>query len=181
MQKPAECSSCPYVKASTGFCPDWTPPNPKLAIILRAASKDEVITGQMMSGKGGRFWFWEFFEKAGLKREDVLISKVLRCCPNVGVFPIGAQKKQAVEACKRWDDGLKKFDPNVFLVSFSFFDLMKNPAQAKFIRRVIEKARGFIAEGRRPAILMGEEAREKYAPGLQGAGKKWNGHWWEVV
>jgi hypothetical protein len=181
MQKPTSCSGCAFIKGSSGFCADWTPPNPKLAIVLRAASKDEVINGQMMSGKGGRFWFYEFFEKAGLTRQDVLISKVLRCNPNVGIFPIGAQKKQAVEACKRYDGDLQKFAPDIFIVSFSFVDLMKSPAQAKFIRRAIQKAKGFIEAGRRPAILFGIEAREKYAPGLAGAMKKFQGHWWEVA
>lgn len=180
VRKPESCSGCEYLKKSSGYCPDWTPPSPKLAIILRAASKDEVINGEMMSGKAGRFWWFELFQKAGFTKQDVLISKVLRCNPNVGVFPVGVEKKKAVEACRRYDGDLQKFNPDIFIVSFSPVDLMKSPSQIKFIRRVIEKAKEFIATGRRPAILFGIEAREKYAPWLQGQMKKWNGHFWEV-
>ena len=181
LKKPSSCDGCAYLKGSSGYCADWTPSNPKLAIILRAASKDEVINGEMMSGKAGRYWFYEFFTKAGFDRKDVLISKVLRCNPNIGVFPIGAEKKKAVEACKRYDGPIQQFNPDIFIVSFSPVDLMKSPAQVKFIRRVIEKVKGFIAEGRRPAILFGIEAREKYAPWLAGQMKKFQGHYWEVA
>jgi uracil-DNA glycosylase family 4 len=178
MQKNPGCSGCVFAKSSVGFCPDAVPTSPKLAIVLRMAGKDEVINGQAMSGKAGRWWFSEFFEKVGLRRSDVLIANVLRCFPNSGEFPVGILRKQTITSCRRWDSDLEKFKATHYIVTFSPTALFKAPQQVKLIRRSVELAKQFIDEGKRPILLMGDETREKYAPWLQGQMKKWNRHWW---
>jgi len=178
--KPSQCNGCPLIKLSTGFCPDLVPISPKVAIVLKMATKDEVINGVAMSGKAGWFWWKEFIYPAGFKREDVLVANVLRCYPHSGDFPIGAMKKQAVAACRRWDFAIEAFRPTVAITTFNPAKVYQSPQLGKFVRRTMEKAKGFVEAGERPLVLMGEEAREKYAPWLAGQMKKWNGHWWRL-
>lgn len=145
------------------------------------AGKDAVISGDPIGGKGDRYFFHEYFEKEGLRRSDVLIANVIRCCSNTGQFPTGALKKQAIVGCaKRWDGDLLNWKPDIMLVTFSPLDTFKSPALGKFIRTAVRHAIEFSKQGYRPALLMGNEPREKYAPWLTGAGKKWQRTWWKV-
>jgi uracil-DNA glycosylase family 4 len=181
VKKPTEiCGTCTFSKSSTGFCADWVPPNPKIAVVLKMPGKDELITGAPMTGKGGRYWFFEFFEKVGLTRQDVLLAYVLRCFPNDSSFPIGMMRRTAMNTCKKWDSGLRAWNPNLFIVSINPTMLFKAPAQAKFLKRGVEKALHFASQGYRPVLLCGDEARDKYAPWLRGASKKWCGHYEEI-
>ncbi len=181
MTKPPSCAPCPFYKLSTGFCPDSPAPHPKLALVGRFPGKDDLVSGAPWSGKGGRYWWREFIEPLGLTPGEVLICNVLRCYPNTHEFPIGTMKGKAVEACRQWDGALKAFNPNVWGISFNPGNLMKNPQQVKFLRRAMKRAGEYAREGQRPCLLLGQEAREKFASGLGGQEKWWQGHWWEGV
>jgi hypothetical protein len=56
--------------------------------------------------------------------------------------------------------------------------LLATPNQACFLKRSLNKLRKLADEGYRPVLLMGEEARETYAPWLHGSQKEWQGYWW---
>jgi uracil-DNA glycosylase len=178
MTKPELCKACPFAKSSTGFCGDFAPANPRIAVVLKMPGKEDLIWGPM-SGKAGRYWFREFMEPCGLTRETILFSSVIRCFPNGGEFPIGAQRKAAIASCREWDGKLKLFAPNVFGVSVNPAILLRNPQQTKFLRRAMQRAVEYADAGYRPCVLLGEEARDKYAPWLQGQMKRWQGHWFE--
>jgi hypothetical protein len=180
MTKPPQCAACPFVKGSTGFCADFVPARPKIAVVLKMPGKQEVVTGTPMSGGAGHYWWKEFMWPQGLRKEDVLIANVIRCYPNGNEFPIGKLRVLATQTCAlNWDDDLKKFDPNIFGVSVNPAALLRNPQQTKFLKRAIHRAVELANEGYRPCLLLGEEAKAKFAPWLEGGMKQWQGHWFE--
>lgn len=181
MTKPSAClTSCPFAKASTGFCPDFIPASPKIAVVLKMPGKSEVVTGVPMSGGGGYFWWKDFVWPVGLQKEDVALFNVIRCYPNGNEFPIGKLRGQAINTCAGlWDAPLKAFDPNVFGISINPTTLFRNPQQTKFLKRALLRAKEYSDAGYRPLLLLGEEAKSKFAPWLDGGMKQFQGHWWE--
>jgi hypothetical protein len=83
----------------------------------------------------------------------------------------------AIACCRQWDTELVEFKPTVVGVTFNPAALLRTPQQTKFLLRSLEKAKKLADAGERPLLLMGEEAREVYAPHLHGSMKKWQGHW----
>lgn len=180
MTKPPQCSSCPLVKQSTGFCGDLSPKKPKLAVVMRMPSKADLVSGEPMSGPGGWHFWKDFIWPMGWSKEDVLIANVIRCYPNTGDFPTGKERVKGTAKCAElWDGGLLTFNPNVWGVSVAPHMLYATPNQKKFLARAFERAKEYIAEGKRPCLLLGTEAMNKFAPWLQGGMKQWQGHWWE--
>lgn len=180
MRKPEPCLSCPFAKYSTGFCADYFPAEPKLAIVLKMAGKDEVISGSPMTGKAGRFWEYEYLRPLGIERKDVIICNVIRCYPNGGVFPTGKMKESAIVACEHWNHLIEMFQPNLWIVTFNPASVMRTPQQGKLLKRAFELMWQKVAEGYKPVVLAGEEARELYAPWLKGQMKKWQRTHWET-
>jgi hypothetical protein len=180
MTKPPQCAACPFVKHSTGFCPDYVPSSPKLAIVLKMPGKSEVVTGVPMSGGAGHYWWKDFMWPAGFQKEDVLLANVIRCYPNGNEYPTGKLRVLATNTCAvNWDDPLKTFDPNIIGVSINPASLMRNPQQTVFLKKAIRRAKEYSDAGYRPLLLLGEEAKAKFAPWLEGGMKQWQGHWWE--
>lgn len=180
MTKPLQCSSCPFAKKSTGFCRDLVPAAPKLAVVLGMPEKWDVASGKPLSGGSGYRWWKEFVWPVGLRNEDILVSNVVRCYSNSGDFPTGKDGALAVKQCGEiWGGSLRQFNPNVIGVSVDPTTLYKSPNQAKFLRRALVRAKEFIDEGKRPCLLLGPEAKAKFAPWLNGPMKQWQGHWWE--
>jgi len=179
MTKPDFCRTCPMSAArSTGFVPDLVPLAPVAAFVLRMPSKDDLLFGEPMTGRGGRAWEHNFLAPTGLRRDQVIIANVLRCYPSAGEFPTGKLRGDAVRHCQHWDAAVEQFQPNVWGVSIAPGNLLKTPNQEVFLRRAMARVKQFVDEGYRPCLLMGEEAREKYAPWLAGNMKKWQNHWW---
>ena len=176
--KPEYCKTCPFAKHSTGFVRDYVPKDPKLAIVVRMPNKDEIVSGVPFSGRMGWKTFKDYFSPVGLKREDVLISQSIRCSPNTGVFPVGQERKLALESCRHWDEGIVKFNPTIWGTSFNPVMMIAMPSTGKFLKRAVERAVDYIEKGHRPCLLLGEEAREVYGPWLLGSMKKWQGFWW---
>lgn len=180
MTKPPACSSCQFAKQSTGFCADRIPTNPKLAVVLGMPEKWDVASGKPLSGGSGYRWWKEFVWPVGLREEDILVSNVVRCYSNSGDFPTGKLGIVAQKTCEEvWGGPLREFNPNVFIVSVDPTKLFKSPNQAKFLKRAMVRVKEFIEEGKRPCLLLGPEAKAKFAPWLNGAMKQWQGHWWE--
>src|SRR5690606_32887139 len=107
---------------------------PKLALISRFPYKDDLVNGQPLTSKQGRYFEREFLWSLGLKREDVVISNVLRCYPDKGAYPTGKVKEQAVWFCRRYDSALIEFNPNVWVVTIHPTALMQAPNLDKFLR-----------------------------------------------
>ncbi|HOQ47949.1 MAG TPA: uracil-DNA glycosylase family protein [Bryobacteraceae bacterium] len=180
MKKPDECKGCPLMKNSTGFCGDYYPDEPIMAMVLKMPGKDEVINGEPMTGRAGKFWEKEYLHPLGLRRQDVLIANTIRCFPHGGEFPTGKVRKGALAYCRRWDV-LDKFRPDLWIVTFNPAAILRSPQQGKFFTRALEFARDRAREGYRPVILAGEEAKEVYAPWLDGSMKKWERHYWGEI
>lgn len=179
MIKPPPCQSCPYASQSTGFCTDHVPLSPVAAFVFRTPSKDDLIFGEPLTGRGGRAWEHKFLSVVGLRRDQVILAHTLRCLPNSGEkFPIGRMRTEAVKFCRRWDEWERQFQPNVWGVTINPGQLLVTPNQEVFLRRAMDRLKGYVDTGYRPVLLMGEEARETYAPWLHGATKKWQNHWW---
>jgi Uracil DNA glycosylase superfamily len=177
--KPPACSTCPY-KASTGFVEDWVPDHPKIAIVMKMPSRDDLIKGIPASGKMGWYLWKDFLTPLGLGRDDVLLANVVRCFPNGGEFPIGKMRKEAIKHCGQWDQGIKEWGPTVMGISFSPAALMRSSQQTRFLERAIERAVDYSCAGEKPLLLLGEEAKEKYAPWLNGGLKTWQGTWFAI-
>jgi len=176
MTKPPYCKDCLFVKLSTGFVPDFVGEDPKMAVVLKMPGRDEIISGEPMTGKAGWYWDTNFLEPLGIKRENLIIGNTIRCFPNGGSYPTGKNKTGAWKACEHWCAAILKFQPQVIGVTFNPAALLRNPQQEKMLRRSMEKAWGYALAGERPLLLMGEEAKDLYASNLTGMIKHWQGH-----
>ncbi len=180
MTKPPECSKCPFAKRSTGFVQDLCPSKPLFAILLKMPGKDEIVQQEPMVGKAGQYFEKEFLRPLGIARRQVMICNTIRCFPNDTDFPIGQMKKDAIATCRQWDTGIREFKPNVVGITFNPAALLRNPQQTRMVRRAVERALEYAKKGKRPLLLMGEEARDTYAPWLDGPQKRWQGHFVEI-
>ena len=58
--------------------------------------------------------------------------------------------------------------------------LMATPNQEVFLIRALEKTQAYILAGRKPLLLLGDEARDKYLPHIKGSMKRFQGHMEEI-
>lgn len=79
LDKPSECATCAYSRIGTGFCPDWSPPNPKLAVLCEAAGSNEIIDREPLVGAAGWVFTRNFLFALGYTRSDVMLCNTLRC------------------------------------------------------------------------------------------------------
>lgn len=179
MTKPDYCRTCPMHKTGTGFVPDAAPSDPLIAVMLRAPNKDDILFGEPLTGKGGRYWEREFLWPLDVRRDQVLLTNVLRCHTGER-YPIAKVRTQAEKQCRHWDTALTAWNPNALIVTFNPALLFLNPAQELFIKRAFEKAVGLAHLGYRPLVVCGDEALNMYAPWLQGGLKRWQGHSMEI-
>lgn len=182
LQKPESCKLCPFRYVGAGFCPDSPGMSPKVAMLFPLPAEDDIYEGVPLRSRGGRAWLWRLVEQPlGFKRDDILIANILRCRPAnafKGEYPTGKLAKQAEKNCRVHDEAIRKFDPNIFIVSEYPGKVLTNPPLLRQIQRHVERAFRFAEQGDRPILLMGEEALHLVAPELSGT-KKWLGHWWE--
>lgn len=189
-KKPEGCKICPYAAISAGFLPDWSPIAPKIALLCEASSTDEILNGIPWTGGAGWKWFYDLIASNGRRKEDVLISKTLRCNPPGypwrKTYPNGTMRAQAESACRQYDDlggrerdktSLKTFDPDMFIVSLHPSVLLKSPSALLLLREHFAKAFRFSDAGRRPVVALGDKALGIVAPYLKGSSKRWSGHW----
>lgn len=191
--KPDYClNNCPRGRyGGVGFVPDWYGKNPKLSLVLVKPTKEETLERNPFSSGYSRFFFATVGKQLGLRRDDLVVSYVLRCS---GSYPIGKTRKLAEQTCRAWDcksadtrglpgipGGLVRFDPNLFIVTFGLDDALEVDAFQSCMVNDIEKALRFAGSGFRPCVLMGKEAMELMPcmSGQTGGVKKWRGHHWE--
>lgn len=193
LQRPDTCAPCKLHYAHFGFCPDYYPPAPVLAMCLEAPGADEVQNGVPLSGRTGELWEKKLLAPLGYQREDVLIVNTIRCRPPNNQYPKGNVAIHAQQLCRQYDDvhgpvdcdgtlipgGIRKFDPNLFMITEHPAALFRSPAMTRMIMRHMDKAFAKAKDGWRVCILMGAQAMHLVAPELTGGIKHWHGHYFE--
>jgi hypothetical protein len=175
--KPAWCrDNCPLGKNRwrQGFAEDSGTADAKLLCIWENPSADDVDKREAASdAMGGLFNGW--LRDLGLHRSDVLIANTLRCAD-----PSGASSpKGGFGPCRHWDDKINTYDPNIWGVTYNPSQCLAVPQWRLYVKRAIEMALMYRAEGRRPALLMGTQAMNAFLPHLQGGVGTWKCHFEE--
>lgn len=194
-RKPAGCLACQFHQSGAGFVADHGPVNPRLALLLDYPSADDVMEQRPWSGRGGYAWIKQFLEPVGLRRDEVLISSILRCRPTgfPTKYPTGSLKRNCEITCRQYDSkqwsagglidgGIVGYNPNMFIITLAPIDSRMVPALGRLIVKDMEKAVRKASEGFRPLILMGTEAMDLVCPFLSGKGgaPAWRGHYMEA-
>jgi uracil-DNA glycosylase len=76
------CIKCPLYKGRTQAVIGVGPMNPKVMFIAEAPGENEDKTGLPLVGQAGKN-FASLLSEAGLKREDVYITNVVKCRPHI--------------------------------------------------------------------------------------------------
>ncbi len=192
--KPPLCQFCKFSFKGRGFVPDYVGSDPKLALMFPFPLKDEVIEREALKSNAGWYYLKNFVEPFGYGKQNLIISHVLRCgVPWSGRkkdydYPIGAVRLNAENSCRVYDNqhsergelalgGLQDFLPDLYLITFDPKDIRKVPAYFRQLKRDMEKAWKFVAQGRRPVVLFGNEPAELVAEYIRGKGsaKAWRG------
>lgn len=194
-RKPEGCRYCPANK-NIGFCYDYFPENPKIALLFPAPRKVDVIYPVARIDKR----LISVLEEFGIDPlHDVAISHFIRCSPKVSrfdsrTFPSGPASK-ALQVCRRYDSvsgvsdefrglvtsgrGVTSWKPTHGLVTYSMHDFVKVPAMAHLISEDLRKACRMTSNGARFVVLFGREVSEAVFPDCfqPGAGgmKAWRG------
>jgi hypothetical protein len=186
-------NNCPRATIGVGFVPDFVPEAPRIAIMLPKPEKDDATNFEAATGPLGRFLTNILLRQAGITKDEVLITHVLRC--STWNYPTGPDAGRAERSCRNFDrhtavggarlsntgSSLESWGPNVFIPTFDLGKLAEVGAYYALALDDVRKAMRFAASGYRPLLLMGAEATFFLAPWLAGAGgiKNWRGHWWE--
>lgn len=159
---------------------------PKIAMIFDMPSGADVREQAPLSGEDGAAWEKMFITDLGYRREDVLMSHVLRCRQKNDKFghplyPKEPMRKRGELNCRHYDLRLNEFDPNLYVISLHPRSIRLIGAHARQIARDVNKAFTFAGQGYRPAVLLGEPAAELYFPWMKAGGglKNWRGHYWQ--
>lgn len=191
--KPAYCfASCPRAYSASGFVPDYVPENPRIAVVQALPASDDALYSIPFSGGYGRMFWAVFGKQFGLRKEDVLVSTLLRC-HSKGNYPTGVDVPRAERACRHWDyyahagrglaaSGLRSlatWNPNWYTTTFGLDKIVEIDAFMALAIEDFRKALRFQKAGFRPCVLLGTEVLRVVAPWLSGGVKDWRGHWWE--
>lgn len=185
-KKPMGCAGCEYSQVGVGFCADERPAAPRIAWVLEAPGGDEILEGRPLWGRAGQRWLWQLVVRNGYKREDVLLCSVLRCRPRgngdrkaqLNDFPTGKLREEAERNCRQYDERLKEFAPDTYVVTLHPKMLLTSAAMTRLVKKDVKLAFDLAERGRRVAVLMGDKAMHLVAPWLKNGVKGWRGHWW---
>ena len=197
-EKPSECQTCPFSLRSKGFVGDFVGSNPKVALLLSFPHNADILERMPLKGDWWNYILREFLYPSGFKKENLLVSYVLRCKPPWNPkrrqpgYPTGRTRDMAEIGCRVYDDrhmvdgelepqGLLNFDPNIVLVTFDLKDVLGVPAYKRQIQRDLQKAKMLVEKGYRPLVTFGSEATELHLPWVRGKGgaKAFRGHFTE--
>lgn len=112
MNKPDTCQGCPLAEKGKGFCPDKMTEQPVFLFQGEAPGKNEAEQGEPFVGKAG-FVLKEWLIKAvpklavALGKKQVSFGNTLRCLPpevQGRPYPKGAEKEQAEQHCRQYDN-----------------------------------------------------------------------------
>jgi len=177
-KRPVACNQCPLSACSFGFTPDKEPPSPLVYLIRRQPTKEEISSGEVVMKD-----YWNDLVGA-LDKDRIGYASMIRCSFDMRKIPVSLIK--AINICRVHDNGIEKFNPNSFIITYDINDAFKIPAYKAFIKRAFELALTYVNEGYRPAILMGHEVSKAINPHLfadtgneRGTTfKDWVGHHW---
>ncbi|MFW9831060.1 MAG: uracil-DNA glycosylase family protein [Candidatus Thorarchaeota archaeon] len=93
-QEILECHKCPLANSRTQAVPGVGPDNATLVIIGEAPGRQEDLQGEPFVGAAGRL-LTKLLEQAGIKRESVFITNVVKCRPPENRQPTQSER----EAC----------------------------------------------------------------------------------
>src|SRR5579871_3100055 len=197
--KPVECDTCLFNPYSYGFVPDFVGSNAKIAIMFSYHEKDDANEREAMASDMGKFILRTYVYPAGIKKDELLITYLLRCVPKWNSklkkpnYPTGRTRDNAEVSCRVFDNshgeegklvsgGLRKFNPNICFITFNPREVFRVPAYHRQLQVDFKKALELSKQGMRPLVLCGNEPGELFAPWIKGKGsaKAWRGHFWEM-
>ncbi|MGA1974131.1 MAG: uracil-DNA glycosylase [Conexivisphaerales archaeon] len=94
-EEAAACTKCDLCRGRTNAVPGEGPANARIMLLGEAPGRTEDSTGRPFAGQAGRM-LDRALSKAGLKREDVFITSVVKCRPPENREP----DDDEIEACK---------------------------------------------------------------------------------
>lgn len=112
------CTQCPLYKTRTHAVPGEGPEKPALMLIGEAPGKNEDLEGRPFVGAAG-MKLSAMLESAGLKREEIFITSVLKCRPPENRLPT---KEEGEECTHSW------LNPQMQLLNPKLIGLMGNTA-----------------------------------------------------
>ncbi len=123
------CTRCPLHQARTRAVPGEGPPHPRVMLIGEAPGFYEDRSGRPFVGAAGKF-LNALLARAGLSREDVFITNIVKCRPPGNRDPLPAE----VEACKPYlEEQIRLLDPRV-IVTLGRFAMAYFLPQARISR-----------------------------------------------
>lgn len=203
LQKPATCASCPENLNGRGFCPDWVPAAPKVAFLAERPAVNEIQEREPLVGSSGRLFTYQFLEKLGYTRRDVLLCNTIRCESKDNKYPTGSVRLGAEKHCRQYDSvgsdgcisrgykilqsgGLDRWDPNLYIISVHPAAVLRTWSLLHVVQENCRKAFRFADRGYRPLVLLGDTAKQLVL-GREPVGGvlKWQGHYgfldWKAV
>lgn len=106
------------------------------------------------------------FPAAGLKRDELFIDNTIRCLPppsKTGApYPTGDDRKAAEKACRHYDR-LDKFKPDIAVITMHPAGILREVTPLPLQIKDLEKARDFVAAGKRVMVLLGGKAAKAFA------------------
>lgn len=131
------CKRCLLWKTRTRAVSGEGNPRTKIMIIGEAPGQEEDKQGRPFCGRAGRF-LDELLKIAGLKREKIFITNVVKCRPPKNRPP----KKEEIRACHFWlEEQIKTLKPKLIITLGShalnwFFPELKISKAHGYIRKV---------------------------------------------
>ncbi len=105
------CTRCVLSENRTNTVPGEGNSDAEIVIIGEAPGKNEDESGRPFVGKAGDV-LTETLDKAGLKREDIFITNVVKCRPPENRDP----RKKEVKKCRSYlERQLKEIDPSIIV------------------------------------------------------------------
>ena len=105
------CPKCELARSRTHAVPGEGPPKARVMLVGEGPGWHEDKQGRPFVGNSGKF-LSELLEKAGLKREDVFITNVVKCRPPGNRDPLPDE----IAACAPYLDGqIAAIDPDVVI------------------------------------------------------------------
>lgn len=190
--------------ASHSILYDWVPESPRIAILAGVPQKNELVNREAFGSDMSAWFLREVIGKAGLTKNDVIFSHLLRCRSDIhkgrgrgDPYPTGPDRIHAEKACEHFDHvvlvdklrgltdilphrSLSGFDPNVFLATFDMSACRETYAMAAIAAEAFKRAVWLAGQGYRPLVGLGNSVFEYMAPHLKGKGgvKALSGHYW---
>jgi len=128
----------------------------------RAAYPDvpvSILSRGRPIAEGAGELFGQALRPLGLTQRDVYVMSVIRCCGDMTdpkkAYPTGDVRKKAEATCRMWD---RHVQPDILVSNFRPVDLVGDITPLPLQVRAFEKAKDFVAQGHKVAVLCGPRA-----------------------